>query len=84
MLLLKDEFEQKMKIVLVHFNYELLRLMFVLPYLKIGLLEKRTAHHQTASSWLKTLTEAQILKPQKIARTTYYVNHGMMNLLGSD
>ena len=67
MLLLKEEFEVTMKEVLgSSFNYDLLQLMFTLPYLKIELLEKKQlAHRQTASSWLKKLTEANIVKPQK-------------------
>jgi Fic family protein len=84
MLILKDDYEKQMKQVLgASFNYELLQLMFTLPYLKIELLEKNgLAHRQTASSWLKKLTESNILKPQKIGRTTYYVNYRLMELLG--
>ncbi|MFN8266015.1 MAG: Fic family protein [Chitinophagaceae bacterium] len=84
MLLLKDQYEKQMKEVLgASFSYELLQLMFTLPYLKIELLEKKgLAHRQTASSWLKKLAEATILKPQKIGRTTYYVNFRLMELLG--
>jgi len=67
------------------FSYELLQLMFTLPYLKIELLEKREiAHRQTASTWLKKLTDAGIVKPQKIGRTTYYVNYRLMELLSAD
>jgi Fic family protein len=86
MLLLKEEFEKQMKEVLgSSFNYELLQLMFALPYLKIELLEKREiAHRQTASVWLKKLTDASILKPQKIGRTTYYINYRLMDLLAND
>lgn len=86
MLLLKDEFEKQMKQTLSSsFSYELLRLMFTLPYLKIELLEKKgIAHRQTASTWLKKLTEAQILKPQKIGRTTYYINYRLMDLLSNN
>lgn len=85
MLLLKDEFEKKMKDVLgSSFSYELLQLMFTLPYLKIELLEnKAISHRQTASVWLKKLTEANILKPQKIGRTTYYINYKLMEILSS-
>lgn len=84
MLLLKDQYEKQMKEVLgASFSYELLQLMFTLPYLKIELLEKKgLAHRQTASSWLKKLAEAAILKPQKIGRTKYYVNFRLMELLG--
>jgi Fic family protein len=86
MLLLKEEFEKQMKQTLgPSFSYELLQLMFTLPYLKIELLEKREiAHRQTASTWLKKLTEAQILKPQKIGRTTYYINYRLMDLLSEN
>jgi Fic family protein len=59
--------------------------MFKLPYLKIELLEKKQlAHRQTASSWLKKLTEANIVKPQKIGRTTYYINYRLMELLSNN
>ena len=83
MLALKEDYEKQMKEVLgSSFSHELLQLMFTLPYLKIELLEKRElAHRQTASSWLKKLTNAGILKPQKIGRTTYYVNYRLMELM---
>ena len=86
MLLLKEDFEKQMKQTLgASFSYELLQLMFTLPYLKIELLEKRAiAHRQTASVWLKKLTDANILKPQKMGRTTYYINYRLMELLAND
>jgi Fic family protein len=86
MLLLKENIEKQMKEVLgSSFSYELLQLMFTLPYLKIELMEKRTiAHRQTASTWLKKLSDADIVKPQKIGRTTYYVNYKLMELLSAD
>jgi Fic family protein len=86
MLLLKENFERQMKQTLgASFSYELLQLMFTLPYLKIELLEKRgIAHRQTASVWLKKLTDAGILKPRKIARTTYYINYRLMELLAEN
>jgi len=86
MLSLKDETERKMKQVLgSSFSYDLLQLMFTLPYLKIELLEKKEiAHRQTASTWLKKLTDADILKPHKIGRTTYFINYKLMELLSTD
>ena len=86
MLLLKEEIEKKMKVVLgASFSYELLQLMFALPYLKIELLEKNEiAHRQTASTWLKKLADSDIVRPQKMGRTTYYVNWRLMQLLGED
>lgn len=86
MLILKEEYEKQMKEVMgSSFSHELLQLMFTLPYLKIELLEKRgIAHRQTASTWLKKLSDADILKPQKIGRTTYYINYKLMDLLAID
>ena len=86
MLLLKDEFEGQLKQILgSSFSYELLQLMFALPYLKIELLEKKKiAHRQTASTWLKKLSDANLLRTQKIGRITYYVNYRLMDLLSAD
>lgn len=86
MLLMKDSFEIQMKQVLgSSFSYELLQLMFALPYLKVELLERKGfAHRQTASGWLKKLSEAGILRPQKIGRTTYYVNYRLMEVLAAN
>lgn len=86
MLSLKQETEKKMKEALgSSFSNDLLQLMFTLPYLKIELLEKKEiAHRQTASTWLKKLTEADILKPQKMGRTTYFINYKLMELLSTD
>ena len=86
MILMKDSVETQMKQVLgSSFSYELLQLMFALPYLKVVLLEKKgIAHRQTASGWLKKLSDAGILRPQKISRTTYYVNYQLMELLAAN
>jgi len=86
MLALKDDFEKEVKQVLgASFSYELLQLMFALPYLKIELFEKKEiAHRQTASVWLKKLADAHILKPQKIGRTTYFINYKLIELLSSN
>ncbi|WP_159476874.1 Fic family protein [Dyadobacter sp. 3J3] len=86
MLTLKNATEIRMKEVLgTAFSYDLLQLMFTLPYLKIELLEKKEiAHRQTASIWLKKLSESDILRPQKIGRTTYFINYKLMELLATD
>jgi Fic family protein len=83
MLILRDEYEKQMKKMLgASFSYDLLKLMFTLPYLKIELLvKKEIAHRQTAAVWLKKLVNARILKTQKIGRTTYYINYKLMDLL---
>jgi Fic family protein len=86
MLELKGEMEVEMKHALgSSYKYEFLELMFRLPYLKIELLENQgLAHRQTASTWLKKLSEAKILKPQKAGRTTYYVNYRLLELLSGN
>jgi Fic family protein len=86
MLSLKSDCETQMKIILgSSFSYELLQLMFTLPYLKIDLIvNKNIAHRQTASAWLKKLTDADILRPQKMGRTTYYINYRLMEILSSN
>lgn len=86
MLSLKSNYEKQLKEVLgTSFSYDLLQLMFTLPYLKIDLLvKKEIAHRQTASTWLKKLSAADIVRPQKIGRTTYYINFRLMEILSSD
>jgi Fic family protein len=86
MLTLKDAIEREMKHALgASFSYNLLQLMFRLPYLKIELLQKtQLAHRQTASTWLKKLAVAKILNPEKVGRTTYYINFRLMELLTAD
>lgn len=86
MLILKEEYEKRMKRVLgASFSHELLQLMFSIPYLTIELLEnKGLAHRQTASSWLKKLSQADLLKPRKMERTTYYINAQLMDILQGD
>ncbi len=86
MLLLKEEIEIEMKKSLsASYSHDLLHLMFKMPYVKIELLEKmQLAHRQTASTWLKKLVDAKVLNPQKVGRTTYYVNYRLMELLSND
>jgi Fic family protein len=85
MLELKDKLEQQMKVALGNsFDHELLRLMFVQPYLTIEMIEKKQiAHRQTASGWLKKLVEGNIVKPEKKGRTTYYINHHLIDIIAS-
>jgi Fic family protein len=83
---LKNEIENELKEVLgSSFRYDLLRLLFTLPYLKLDLLEKKgIAHRQTASTWMKKLIDANIVTSQKLGRSTYYINWGLMDILTKD
>jgi len=85
-LLLKNQYENAVKEVLgKSYTYDLLQLMFTLPYLTIELLQnKKLAHRQTASLWLKKLTQAQILRPQKMGKTTYFINFKLIEMLSKD
>jgi Fic family protein len=61
---------------------ELFELMFNMPYIKIELLvENGIAHRETASIYLKQLEKAGLLNPLKIGKSTYYINHRLMELL---
>ena len=82
-LLLKTEIEVLLKEALgASYDYELLRLMFEQPYLKIDILEKRgLAHRQTASTWLKKITEKGVLTMQKKGKAMYFINHRLMSIL---
>jgi Fic family protein len=61
---------------------ELFDLMFNMPYIKIDLLVKHgIAHRETASIYLKQLEKEGLLKPLKMGKSTYYVNHRLMELL---
>jgi len=86
MLTLKNEMEKQAKSTLgSSYKDVLLKLMFTIPYLKIDLLVKqKLAHRQTVSVWLKKLSDADILKPQKTGTTIYYINYRLMDLLTND
>ena len=82
-LLLKEELAKSLKTALgSSYSHELLQEIFTLPYLKIDtLVKKKIAHRQTASSWLGKLARADILHTQKLGRTTYFINHRLMEIL---
>ncbi|MCX6244284.1 MAG: Fic family protein [Bacteroidetes bacterium] len=61
---------------------KLMDLMFELPYLKIELLVKKgIAHRETASGYLKKLEQNGLLTAYKEGKSTYFVNHRLMELL---
>lgn len=84
-LALQEELEKEMREVLgSSFDHQLLRLMFALPYMTIEtIVKKQLAHRQTASTWLKKLTEADLVKPEKKGRATYYINYKLLNIFVS-
>ena len=81
---LKKQLEPLISISLEKFGKrnELFELMFNLPYLKIEVLvNKGIAHRETASNYLKQLEKEGFFTPVKIGRSTYYINHRLMELL---
>jgi len=81
---LRKEMEEKTMQVLEKFNkrHELYDLMFTIPYLKIEIVVKKgIAHRQTAAVYLKVLAANSILKSIKLGKTTYYVNHKLLDLI---
>ncbi|MEI6747808.1 MAG: hypothetical protein ACOYMF_14800 [Bacteroidales bacterium] len=54
-----------------------------MPYIKTDLLVNNgIAHRETASIYLKQLEKKEgLLKPLKIGKSTYYINHHLMELL---
>jgi Fic family protein len=81
---LKKEMEEETMKVLEKFNkrHELYNLMFTIPYIRIELVAKKgIAHRQTAAVYLQELESKGILKPVKMGKTTYYVNHRLLDLI---
>jgi Fic family protein len=62
---------------------ELFELMFNMPYVKIDLLvNKGIAHRETASNYLRLLEKDGFLNALKMGKSTYYINHRLMELVG--
>ena len=55
------------------------------PYCKIKFLEEESiAKRQTASEYLRQLGEMGILRPYKIGREMYYINHKLIDILSKE
>lgn len=64
------------------FSKELVDLLFSYPYIKISILEEHDiAKRQTASEYLKKISDLGWLTPIKIGREIYYSNHKLINVL---
>jgi Fic family protein len=64
------------------YSKELLDLLYSYPYIKIKVLEEHDiAKRQTASTYLKKLSAAGLLKPFTAWKETYYINTGLMKIL---
>lgn len=66
------------------YSKELLESIFKHPYTKIKFIENDLGvHRQTASKYLDTLVELELLYPHKIGKSNYYVNHELFELLSN-
>ncbi|WP_296872963.1 Fic/DOC family N-terminal domain-containing protein [Tibeticola sp.] len=61
------------------YSKDLVELIFRHPYCKIQfLLDAGLAKRQTASVYLRTLSDLGLLKPLKVGREVYYLNEGLL------
>ena len=61
---------------------ELTELLFIQPYIRISdVIERGLAKRQTASGWLTTLADAQILKMWKVGRSKVFLNTAALEIL---
>jgi Fic family protein len=64
------------------YSKDLIEVIFSNPYCRIRFLEDaRIAKRQTASGYLQKLVKLEILKPMKVGREMYYINHGLLRIL---
>jgi len=64
------------------YSRDLVELIFSYPYVKIKALEQNgIAKRQTASTYLQKLAKADILRPIKVGKEYYYINHRLMKII---
>ena len=80
---LMDSTKEKLKSELPKiYSKDLLEILFMHPYTKIGMLEEGLGlHRETASKHLNTISELGILKPLKLGRSKFFVNVKLFDLL---
>jgi Fic family protein len=67
------------------YNRDLVELIFSHPYVKIKALEQNgIAKRQTASAYLQKLAKANILRPIKVGKEYYYINHRLMKIISEN
>lgn len=67
------------------YSKELVDLVFVQPYCRIGnLVDANIAQRQTASTYLKQLTEIGVLREMKVGREKIFVHPKLFDLLTTD
>lgn len=83
--LMMEEFQYKIQSKAEKiYSKELLESIFKYPYTKIKFIENDLGvHRQTASKYLDTLVELDLLTPHKVSKSNYYVNHRLFDLLSN-
>ncbi len=67
------------------YSHELIQLIFIQPYCRIGnLVQRGIAKRQAASVYLKTLAALGVLEEEKVGRDKLFVNRKYLELLASD
>ncbi len=80
---LMDSTKEKLKNELPKiYSKDLLEILFMHPYTKIGMLEENLGlHRETAGKYLKAIEKTGILNSVKLGRTVFYVNVELFKLL---
>jgi Uncharacterized conserved protein len=83
---IKEQFEADVELIKEQlpkfYSKDLLEVIYEHPYCKISFLEKRgVAKRQTASKYLKALSELGVLKAVKVGKEYYYINEKFLQIL---
>ncbi len=75
----KNELKEKLPKI---YNKDLVEVLFMHPYTKIGFLMNNLGlHRDTASKYLRELEEIEILKSIKIGRSKFFINLELFDIL---
>lgn len=80
--LLMDDYKKEIRNNFSFYSHDLINILFKHPYTKNSFLERELKiHRNTASSYLNTLTEAELLLKIKVGNQNYYINAPLLKLL---
>lgn len=79
---LMDEYKVEIKNNFNFYSHDLINILFKHPYTKNSFLEREMSlHRNTASNYLNSLSEHQLLTKIKIGRYNYYLNDPLLKIL---
>lgn len=80
--LLMDDYKKEIRSNFSFYSHDLINILFKHPYTKNSFLERELKiHRNTASSYLNTLAEAELLLKIKVGNQNYYINAPLLKLL---